>query len=177
METIMKEYASALFELSIEENRVDEIFEMFKHIVDAFQEHQDFGKLLSHPKISRQEKHGIIDQVFMDIDKTVKHFLFVLVDRDRLSEIEAIFDEFQKLYHEYHHVLPVLVIASTKLTSTHLNRLEIQLTAKYRRKIKLEQQVDSSLLGGIRVVVKDQVIDYSVQSQLSELRSMILNSN
>lgn len=173
----MREYASALFELALEEKHIDKVFENFTVIVEAYKENPELGKLFSHPKISLQEKKRVIDEVFIGINTTFKHFLYVLVERGRITDIDKIYAVFREQYNDYNELLPVLAITSMKLSESQLDELKNQLKIKYRRKIELENHIDPTILGGVRLIVKDQVIDYTVQSQLSELRSILLNSN
>lgn len=172
----VKEYASALFELALENKRVDEIYQTFNTVLDELNEYPEFLKLMGHPQISREEKHAIIDQVFVDSDRTFRHFLYVLVDRDRFTYIHPIFDAFEKMYHQYKEKLKVIAITAEPLTENLKSRIIESLSQKYGKAIVLETQVDPSVMGGIRLVVDDEVIDFSVTTLLSSLKQSILDS-
>ena len=74
------EYASALMDLLIEEQKVEKIFNDFKVVVDSFKNNPEFLNLVKNPLISKDEKKLLIEQIFITIDQTFKHFLFVLID-------------------------------------------------------------------------------------------------
>jgi F-type H+-transporting ATPase subunit delta len=62
------------------------------------------------------------------------------------------------------------VTSATPIAADQLDRLQRALAAKFGRDLKLNLVIDSSLIGGLRVQVGDNVIDDSVSSKLKELR-------
>ena len=53
---VSKTYGEALFELAVEENQVDVFMEEFTQLQDILEKNKDFGKLMNHPKILKEEK-------------------------------------------------------------------------------------------------------------------------
>lgn len=172
----VKEYASAFFELVLEKGQVDEAYETFKVIVNEVKEHPSFVKLLSHPHLPKEEKKAIIDRVFGSVLTTLKHFLYVLIDRNRFDAIEEIFVAFEQLYHQYKAVLEVVAFTKDPLTEELKEKLNQLLAQKYGKKVHLINRIDPSLLGGIRLLVDGVEIDFSLSSQLSRLKQQILKS-
>ena len=62
------------------------------------------------------------------------------------------------------------VTVATPLTATQLQRIETVLAAQYGKKVQLNQVIDRSLVGGIRIQLGDDVIDGSVASRLNDLK-------
>lgn len=62
------------------------------------------------------------------------------------------------------------VTSATPLGPVQLDRLEKGLAAQYGRAVRLNQVVDPTVIGGLRVQVGDDVIDGSISSRLGELR-------
>jgi F-type H+-transporting ATPase subunit delta len=62
------------------------------------------------------------------------------------------------------------VRTATALTAPQLERLETSLSARYGKKLSINQVVDPSLIGGVRISVGDDVIDGSVATRLNDLR-------
>ncbi|MET4639466.1 F0F1 ATP synthase subunit delta [Mycetocola sp. 2940] len=62
------------------------------------------------------------------------------------------------------------VTSAFPLGAAQVERLEKGLAAQYGRKLRINQVVDPSVIGGLRVQVGDDVIDGSISSRLSELR-------
>jgi F-type H+-transporting ATPase subunit delta len=66
------------------------------------------------------------------------------------------------------------VRTATPLTDAQLKRLEKVLGARYGRKLSLNQVIDGTLIGGVRISIGDDVIDGSVASRLSDLRLQLV---
>ncbi|BDZ44212.1 F0F1 ATP synthase subunit delta [Naasia aerilata] len=66
------------------------------------------------------------------------------------------------------------VRTATPLTDAQLTRLEKVLGARYGRKLSLNQVIDGTLIGGVRISIGDDVIDGSVATRLSDLRLQLV---
>ena len=62
------------------------------------------------------------------------------------------------------------IITAAPISPAQLDRLRAGLAKSYGRELKLNQVIDPSILGGIRVQIGDDVIDGSVSTKLTELR-------
>ena len=61
---VSKTYGDALFAVALEESRMDEFFEATKALVEIFRTNEDFGKLMNHPKIMKEDKVKIVEETF-----------------------------------------------------------------------------------------------------------------
>ena len=61
---VSKTYGDALFELALEENQLDSLFEEVKTVSDILSENQELTQLMSHPKIVKEEKIQIVKEIF-----------------------------------------------------------------------------------------------------------------
>ena len=58
----------------------------------------------------------------------------------------------------------------TQHNSSHYHALQLNLEKRFGRKLNLSVQEDPSLIGGIRVVVGDEVLDTSVRARLEQMK-------
>ena len=61
---VYQTYGDALFQLAVEENKVDELFSETKAMKEIFEENEELLKLLTNPKIDKQEKLNIVENIF-----------------------------------------------------------------------------------------------------------------
>ena len=61
---VSKTYGDALFELALEENHLDEILDDVTAAVQALNENPDLSRLMNHPKILKEEKLKVGEEVF-----------------------------------------------------------------------------------------------------------------
>ena len=82
MSNISKAYADALFELSIEENILEEIKEQTAMLLQVLADNADFVKLLNAPTVTKEEKTALADGVFSGkINKHLLNFIKVMIQR------------------------------------------------------------------------------------------------
>ena len=62
------------------------------------------------------------------------------------------------------------VTSANPLRADQLERLRTSLTTRYGRELTINQVVDDSLVGGVRVQIGDDVIDGSIATRLKDLR-------
>ena len=61
---VSKTYGDALFELALEENKIDSLQEEVEVVLVALAESQDLIKIMNHPKVSKEEKVALIEDIF-----------------------------------------------------------------------------------------------------------------
>ena len=170
----VREYATALFDLSLEKSIVETIKDELIMVSVAFVENNQFEKLLSHPQLTKENKKGIINDVFKGLNSSLLYFLYILINNDRIEDIKFINEEFRQLYNEYNKVIIVEAQTTLALTENQVETLMKKLSLKYRHKIIIENVIDHSIGGGMRLKINNEIIDYTIKSQLENLKSYIL---
>jgi len=168
------EYATALFDLSIEKDIIEIIKDELITVSVAFSDNKQFEKLLAHPQLSKENKKDIINDVFKGLNITMLHFLYVIIENDRVNDLKFINEEFSKLYNEYNKVIYVEAITTISLTEAQNDVLKNKLSIKYRHKIEISNTIDQSIVGGMRLKINNDIIDYTLKGQLQKLKSHIL---
>lgn len=174
---ISKTYANALFELAVEGNTVDEIYEEITALKDLFSESSEFISFMNHPQIDKEEKISLIDKAFKgNASDDVTGFIKVIVEKDRFSYINEIFDSFVHEIKEYKGIGEASVITPMPLTEIQKSELRDKLlkTTNYKE-IELDCKIDETLIGGMVIRIGDRVVDSSIKRQLFNLKSQLKN--
>ena len=168
---ISKAYGEALFELAIEKNELDSIAEQVNLLANAFAENPELVKLLSHPKISKEEKVNVIESIFKGrMSDDIVGFLVVIVEKDRGSEIEDILKLFQAKVREYKKIGVAFVTSAIELTKEQKQKVEQKLLQQTAyESFEVDYRVDESLIGGMIIRIGDRVVDSSIRSKLDNL--------
>ena len=61
---VSKTYGDALFEVAAEENRMDALLDEADGILTVLRENAGLSKVMTHPKIVKEEKLDLIDHIF-----------------------------------------------------------------------------------------------------------------
>ena len=168
---VSKTYGDALFAVASEEDRMDEFFEAAVGLIEVLRANEDFGKLMSHPKIMQEDKVKIIEETFGGrIPKEMLGLLTLMVAKSREEDFLAVFDYFVELVKEEKKIGRADVKTAIPLNDAQKAQIEEKLlaTTKYET-FEMNYEVDKSLIGGMIVRIGDRVIDSSIQTKLGHL--------
>jgi F-type H+-transporting ATPase subunit delta len=88
--------------------------------------------------------------------------------------------EIQKRFEEYKNdvrgVVDAYIDSAYPLEDTQLQTLIGDLERRFRRRINPHVNVDGSLIGGVKVVVGDTVIDGSIRGKLAGMSAALLQA-
>ncbi len=111
-----------------------------------------------------------------DLSAEVKTFIGLLIEYDRLTLLPEIFGQFEMLKNEREGVVDARITTAFALEGGQLASLVADLEKRFKRKINPQVSIDSDLIGGVRVVVGDEVIDGSVRGKLNAMAAGLLAS-
>jgi len=89
------------------------------------------------------------------------------------QEVEQVLSIFLELARKEMHLVPVEVISAVPLTEQQLYDIEVRLIRMTRKQLDIRTTVDPSLLGGLRIIVDNRVIDQSVKRKLADLKKAV----
>lgn len=178
MSLVDRRYAEALVEISIQKNKIQSYQEELKGIVSIYNSQLDLKLLFINPQVKTEVKKEIAEKLFGNqIDSDLLNFLKLLFDRGRIKFLPSIADEFNKLADKHKNVLSMTIIASAPLDEKQINSIK----EKYRKlynatSVNASNEIDTSLLGGVKVRIGDKVIDGTVKGRLEALRQVLVDS-
>lgn len=173
---VSKTYGEALFELAVEENKVDVFMEEITEIQKVLAENNDFNKFMNHPKILKEEKTEVLENVFKGrISDELTGFLTLIVAKDRYNEIDAILNYFLTEIKRFKGIGIAYVTTASVLRDEQKAGVEQRLleTTSYK-KMEMHYSVDESLIGGMIIRIGDRVVDSSIKTKLNELTRQLM---
>ena len=173
---VSKTYGEALFELAVEENQVDVFMEEITQLQDILEKNKDFGKLMNHPKILKEEKIQVLQNVLKGrISDELTGFLTLIVTKDRYGEIDGILDYFLSEVKKYKGIGIAYVTTAAALRDGQKAEVEQKLlkTPSFK-KMEMNYAVDESLIGGMVIRIGDRVVDSSIKTRLNELTRQLM---
>jgi len=164
-------YASALFELAVDQNQVTAVEGDLERLREAIAASGDLAALLKDPEVSRGaagKAMAAIAQHLALADLTAK-FLGTLAENRRLAALPDIIRAFHAIAAAQRGEVTAEVTSAHALTDTQIAALTAKLTAREGRDVKVRTSVDSSILGGLVVKIGSQQIDGSIRTRLNSL--------
>lgn len=169
---ISKTYGEALFELAVEENQLDVLLEEIQAVTVALKENPELDKLMNHPKINKDEKIKVMEEVFKGkIGDELMGFLNLVLQKERYKNLYEIFNYFIEKVKEVNKIGTAYVTTALPLREEQKKQIEDKLlqTTRYET-MEMNFSVDSDLIGGMVIRMKDRVVDSSIKSKLLELQ-------
>ena len=174
MSNISKAYADALFEISLEENILEEIMQQTQLLGEVLAANPDFSKLLGAPTVTKEEKQNLTDTVFSGkINKHLVNFLKVMIDRKDTAEIKNSFADFEKLYNKHNNIEKAVVTTAVAMSDELKARLVDKLQSLTGKKILLTNKVDPACLGGAVLLMEDMQFNDSISNKLETLKNQL----
>ncbi|MFG6327794.1 MAG: ATP synthase F1 subunit delta [Lachnospiraceae bacterium] len=168
---VEKAYGDALFDLSVDSSRVDELFEEAKAVKTVLVENKELMNLLTHPKVDKEEKEKVVENIFKDrISADMTGFMLLTIKKDRQKFLIRILDYYIDRVKEYKRIGVATVTTAYEMDEEKKGAVERKLiaTTPYDS-FEITYIVDESLIGGMIIRVGDKVIDSSLKSQIETM--------
>src|SRR5205823_11638791 len=124
------------------------------------------GELANNPRASDDQiVEAFLAALNAPVTPELKNFVSMLVENGRLSLMPEIAEQFHALRNEQEGAADAEIVSAFELSSAQVNDLVATLERKFGRKLNPSVTVDNSLIGGVRVVVGDEVLDTSVRAK------------
>ena len=169
---LARRYAQALFELAMEMSVLDRIDSEIKIVSELINNNKELKYLLNHPNVDDESKKKILGKILeTDISEMTKHFLYLLIDRRRHNLVNLIQREFIRLADKARNIVEAKVVSATSLSAKQEERLKQAIARITGKNVRLLIEVDSGLIGGVRLQIGDCVMDGSIVTALSKMRT------
>lgn len=168
---VSKTYGEALFELAVEKHIEAAMLEEVTALQEILKSNPELEVLMNNPKVSREERAQILKAIFENkISNDLYSFLMILVDKNRYNEIDSILAYFIERTRENQGIGTAYVVTAIELDAVQKKQIEDKLLASTTyKKIDVIYSVDSSLIGGMTIRIKDRVVDSSIKSKLERM--------
>ena len=174
---ISKTYGDALFETAVEENKIDALYDEVLSLNEVLSEHPELTRLLNHPKLTKEEKTELMENIFEGrASRELVGFLRIVIANDRYQEIDSILEYFIETVKEYKGIGVAFVTTPVALSDAQKKAVEEKLlsTTSYQS-MEMNYKIDESLIGGMVIRIGDRVVDSSIQAKLAALKKSLLS--
>ena len=174
---VSKTYGDALFELALEENKIDSLQEEVLVVLEVLAENQDLGKLMNHPKIAKEEKTALVEEIFKGrVSMELSGLMYMLTEKGRFAEIDDVLNYVLDRVKEHKNIGTAYVSTAIELSDVQKAAVEKRLleTTKYVE-FEMHYSVDAELIGGMVIRIGDRVVDSSIKTKLYDLTRELSN--
>ena len=167
--TIARPYAVAAYKLGKEQKALAKWSEMLGFATQVANDAK-MQAYINDPKVVASDLQTTFLKVCGDkLNENAQNLIKILVEYGRMSVLPAIATAFEELKAQDEGVLEAQIIAAAKPSAAEIKDLVARLETKFGKKVEATVSVDPEIIGGIKIIVGDTVIDASVKSQLQNL--------
>ncbi len=127
-----------------------------------------------NPKVSALQVFdliaGVALQKGLSLDSKVANLLRTVLDNGRLAALPEVASQFQALVNASSGVSDAVIQSAFAIEGSALAETVAALEKRFARKLNARVQIVPELIGGVRVVVGDEVLDTSVKARLEQMK-------
>ena len=168
-DTIARPYAVAVYRLAKEKTALAKWSDMLGFAAAVANDAQ-MQACINDPKIASHDLERIFLAIGKDkLDEPATNLVKILGEYGRLALLPDVAAAFEELKAQDEGVLEAEITAAIKPSDAEVRNVVARLQARFGKKVEARVIVDPEIIGGIKIVIGDMVIDASVRGQLQEL--------
>jgi F-type H+-transporting ATPase subunit delta len=165
-------YATALFELALDEHALDAVradLDRFGALID---ESPDLQRLIRSPVFTAEEQTRALSAVLekTGIGGLAARFLQVVSSNRRLFAAPEMIRGFRKLVAVHRGETSAEITVAEKPSEAHLATIKDALKSVTRKDVQVEVKVDPSIIGGLIVKLGSRMVDTSLRTKLNAIK-------
>lgn len=166
--TIARPYAEALYKATSKDLNGAAVW---VDALSAIAQNAQLQQFADSPKASTDQIVDLISGVAKTaLPDAAKNFLRTVVENGRLNALPEMAAQFRALKNAQSGSSDAVVHSAFPIDGAALADLATTLEKQFKRKLNLSVVLEPELIGGIRVVVGDEVLDTSVKARLEQMR-------
>ena len=174
---IAKNYADALFALCNDEGVGALVMAELANVGGLFDENPDYVRFLDAPNIPKPERTAALDEAFSGrIHPYLLSFLKLLSERGLCFHYKYIELRYRTCFNLAHGRIEALATTAKPLRPDQMTRLRDRLAEVTGKQVDLENRVDPSVLGGVRLSYECTELDGTIRQRLDGIGRMLSDS-
>ena len=174
--TIARPYAEALFKATAKAGDQGTVATQVQALAEVAA-HGDVRLFADSPKVNEGLVFNVISDVLArqgtTLQPAMQNLLRTVIDNGRLAVLPAIAAHFQTLVSARSGIAEATIHSAFEISPAQLTEVVAALEKRFARKLHAQVVLDASLIGGIRVVVGDEVLDTSVLARLGQMKAAL----
>jgi len=172
--TVDLTYGTALYEAAKETGKVELIMKEAEEVLEIFKQEPELFDFINYPAISAVEKKDVLEKIFGGkISEELLNFICILIDKRRSLGFEKMIKVYKKLVDKEEGLSYGIVYSVKPLTEERMKELEEEASKLFNYNVRLTNEIDPKLMGGIKLKVEGKLIDASIRTKFDQLGSQI----
>jgi F-type H+-transporting ATPase subunit delta len=171
VDSLAARYAGALFEVAVNTATLDTVSHSIRLLEQVCDSATELLNQLNSPALSCAQRSAVLKKtVKAAVDEQTQRFIDLLNRKGRLWLLPYIPQAFYRAEDEYNNVVQAQVVSARELDKQTQSTIEVKLQQRSGKTVRTNYTVDPSIMGGLRILLGDTLIDASISGSLSRLR-------
>jgi len=171
--TIARPYAEAAFRLADAQGKLAEWSAALANLA-AVAADARVRTAIGDPNLPDAKVAGLFISILAGkLTGETENFVRVLAENGRLEVLAEIRGQYETLKNAREGMVEAEIYSAFEMDAAQVADLVARLEKKTGRKVKAKVSVDKSLIGGVKVVIGDKIIDGSARAQLAALETAL----
>jgi F-type H+-transporting ATPase subunit delta len=173
---IAKRYAVALFELAQGESNIDGIEKELLLFRDVLSSDKKLESFFEHPKVDVDKKKQMVKETFASaLSQQTLNTLYLLFDRHREALISELIQQYIELANRERGIAQATVYSVRPLTNEESSTLSEVFAGRIgKQTLRINNEVDADLIGGIKIRIGNRIYDGSVNGKLKRMERQLM---
>jgi F-type H+-transporting ATPase subunit delta len=173
IDPVTTRYVEAFFELASEKSAVDEVradVEMIAaEVGDAV-----VSAWLFDARVPLEDRRALIEKLTASCHVLTRDFVGLLFLKNRALVLKDLGAAFRAKWLSSRGSVEGIVESALGLNPEDIANLAVAIGARLGKEVLLRNRINSHLVGGVRVLVDNKLIDFSVEGRMSGLRRKLM---
>lgn len=170
--TIARPYAEALFKVIMPAEQRGAIEQL--DLLAALTAEPQVRQFADNPRVSTEQVFNVITGALpAPLWPALQNLLRTMLENGRLVALPEVATQYRALVNAGSGVSDALVYSAFPIDEAGLKTVAESLERRFGRKLNTRVELDPSLIGGIRAVVGDEVLDTSVKARLEQMKAAL----
>ncbi len=171
--TAARRYAEAAFEVALRDDRLDRWRDDLALATDILGR-PEVAPIVHSPAVPLAQRQDLVSGLLgTRIQPEALRLVGLLIARGRVSVLARVSEEFVRLLNAHRGVVMATATSAVPLTADETAAIRDRVEAMAGSAVDLRTEVDPSLIGGITIQVRDQLLDASIRGRLERLRDQL----
>ncbi|SVC46054.1 uncharacterized protein METZ01_LOCUS298908 [marine metagenome] len=168
---LIKKYALSLYQVGKKKNALDEIQKGIHVVNSLYKSSNTFRYFLLTKKITDNDKKVVLSNILKDYCSTyVLELISIIIEKGDIKSLNVIINHFFIVVNNKSDIIPVKVITSSPLDNSEMQILVNNIESKLNKKVSAKNEVDPDIIGGVKLMIGNKVVDGSISHQLRKIK-------
>ncbi len=168
-QVLVRRYLNAYVNCFSKEEQTKSINDL-QQVVESFVAQTEVLAALTNPTVSYEQKVEIVKQQLNNAHQLLSNFIYLIIQKKRSALFLSIYNEIENFKMEMENKVLAKVYASSRVNQDEINMVKTYIKDYFKKEVVIEDVIDETILGGVRVETNNVVFDATIDNALQKLK-------